>query len=804
MRFRIHIALAGFLLMAASLGAQVTVSGKVDHKSNLKGISGVEMLLDPLGEVTQTDREGRFSFSGIMPGTYQLKASSTRFMDVKQVIQVRDQDVEVDFTIDSLVYSLGPVEINDVGSSAAWMRSVDGMAIYASKKTELIRIDDLTANLATNNARQTFSRVPGLNIWESDGGGLQLGIGGRGLNPNRTSNFNTRQNGYDIAADALGYPESYYTPPTEALERIEVVRGAASLQYGTQFGGVLNFVFREGPREKPFEFLSRQTVGSFGLFSSFNSVGGTVGKVNYYGFYQYKRGNGWRDNAGFNQHTAYGAINTALSSKVNIGVEVTTMHYLAQQPGGLTDAMFDRDPRQSIRDRNWFKVGWNLAAVTADFRLGDRTMLNVRNFGLLASRKALGFLGGINRTDPGTERDLIAGDFRNFGNETRLLHKYIAFKRPAALLVGARYYQGNTLSQQGLASSSDGPSFHLLNPENPERSDYVFPSRNISAFAEHLFNLNSRISFTPGLRYEFIKTASEGSYSERNYDLAGNLIFEQTIEDNRNMDRHLLLAGLGASYRFKNNIEWYGNFSQNYRAINFNDLRIVNPNFRVDENLQDERGYNLDMGLRGSVSDWLAFDMSVFFLRYRDRIGQVLQTDSTTFQYYRYRTNIADSRNIGFELYGEADLWKLIAGAKTKTRLALFTNLAWIDARYVDSDEPAFDGKFVEMAPPINLKTGVNFRWKKLSATWQWAWTAQHFTDATNAEITPNAVEGIIPAYDVMDLSAAYEWKRFKFEAGCNNLLNRAYFTRRAVGYPGPGIIPSDGRSFYFTLQVKI
>ena len=61
------------------------------------------------------------------------------------------------------------------------------------------------------------------------------------IDPNRTSNFNTRQNGYDISADVLGYPESYYTPASEALSEIQIVRGAASLQYGTQFGGLVNF-----------------------------------------------------------------------------------------------------------------------------------------------------------------------------------------------------------------------------------------------------------------------------------------------------------------------------------------------------------------------------------------------------------------------------------------------------------------------------------------------------------------------------------------------------------------------------------
>jgi Fe(3+) dicitrate transport protein len=67
----------------------------------------------------------------------------------------------------------------------------------------VVSVNKLTANKATNNARQIFAQVVGLTINESSDGGLQLSIG-RGLDPNRTSNFNTRQNGYDISADVLG------------------------------------------------------------------------------------------------------------------------------------------------------------------------------------------------------------------------------------------------------------------------------------------------------------------------------------------------------------------------------------------------------------------------------------------------------------------------------------------------------------------------------------------------------------------------------------------------------------------------
>ena len=76
--------------------------------------------------------------------------------------------------------------------------------------------------------------------------------------------------------------------------------------------------------------------------------------------------------------------------------------------------------------------------------------------------------------------------------------------------------------------------------------------------------------------------------------------------------------------------------------------------------------------------------------------------------------------------------------------------------------------------------------------------------DATNAETSPSAVEGLIPAYQILDISAGYTWKMLSLEASCNNVLNQMYFTRRAAAYPGPGIIPSDGRSFFVTLQVKI
>src|SRR5882724_8344626 len=208
----------------------------------------------------------------------------------------------------SQVKQLDTVTVRSGGtghSGLTRLRDVEGTSIYAGKKTEVIVMKDLVGNKATNNSRQVYAKVAGLNIWENDGAGIQLAIGGRGLSPNRVANFNTRQNGYDSSADALGYPESYYTPPAEALERIEIVHGAASLQYGTQFGGMINFKLNRGSDSEKLAVSTLLTGGSWGFFNTSTSVGGTVNNLNYYAFFQHKSGDGWRPNSAFNSNTGY-------------------------------------------------------------------------------------------------------------------------------------------------------------------------------------------------------------------------------------------------------------------------------------------------------------------------------------------------------------------------------------------------------------------------------------------------------------------------------------------------------------------
>ncbi|MDR8392497.1 TonB-dependent receptor [Aliifodinibius sp. S!AR15-10] len=761
----------------------------------------------------KTGSKGRYRIDGIEPGRYTVTAFYPGKKITSRDVIIKDTDLVLNLELALLEGALEAVTVEDVSQETfgiTRMRSVEGVTINESKKNEVVVVDDIAANLATNNSRQVFAKVAGLNIWQSDGAGVQLGIGGRGLSPNRSSNFNTRQNGYDIAADALGYPESYYTPPVRALKRIEIVRGAASLQYGTQFGGLLNFVFKDGPENEFFEFNSNQTVGSYGLLTSFNSIGGSKGKANYYGFFQYKKSNGWRPNSELDQHTGYASVQYKVAPKLTINPEYTRMYYLAQQPGGLTDAQFEEDPTQSNRERNWFRVNWNLFAIKADYRFSSRTRLNTRFFGLVAGRDAVGNLERIDRLDFGGPRNLLKDDFRNWGNETRLIHRYSLLGQISVFLVGTRFYNGFTHRRQGLGTDGSDPDFSYLNSDNLNGSDFDLPSRNRSVFVENIFNITPNISITPGVRFEYIRTEADGYYRNLVKDLAGNILVDERILEQRKRERSFVFFGIGASYKSNKNFEIYTNYSQNYRAMNFNDIRVDIGSLEVDPNIKDERGFNVDLGIRGSKDTFFNYDLSLFHLSYEDRIGTVLKTEPNpkfnglVDRTFRYRTNVADAKIYGLETFAEVNLYRLWAGESTSTRLSLFSNLALITSEYAESETSGIEGNEVELVPKVNFKTGVTFGKDNFEATYQFSYVGEHYSDATNARQTPTAIEGIIPAYHVMDLSAKYSHEWFSVEAGVNNLNNHYYFTRRATGYPGPGIIPSKGRSFYLTLGVSL
>ncbi|MGD1947793.1 MAG: TonB-dependent receptor family protein, partial [Croceivirga sp.] len=372
----------------------------------------------------------------------------------------------------------------------------------------------------------------------------------------------------------------------------------------------------------------------------------------------------------------------------------------------------------------------------------------------------------------------------------------------------------------GPGSTALGPDFSFATDDFPNyerQSQFDFPNLNLAFFGENIFNLSKPFSLPPGFRFEYFKSECEGSFRNIVLDLAGNTLLHEEIPDNRTFERNFLLLGLGASFKPFTALEVYGNFSQNYRSVTFSDIRVVNPSFQIDPNISDEDGFTADLGFRGRLKNTLTYDVSAFGLLYDNRLGEILKNETSinvigeeieTGRVVRFRGNIGTAFIYGMESFADVNVKQIVFPNAEKAKLNFFVNLALTNSEYIESEQNNVEGNQVEFIPDVNLKTGLSFGYGNLLGSLQYTYLSEQFTDATNApqDINDNqrGIEGTIPAYDIMDLSLSYSWKMLKLEAGINNLLDNSYFTRRATGYPGPGIIPAEPRTFYTTLQLKL
>lgn len=684
------------------------------------------------------------------------------------------------------------------------MPEVVGTNIYAGKKNALIVLDNVQGNVVTNNMRQVMAKVPGIHVWESDPSGIQIGIAARGLSPNRSWEFNIRQNGYDIAADPFGYPEAYYNPQLQGVQRIEVVRGAGSLQYGPQFGGLVNYILRNGSDiKKPFEFETQQTVGSNSLFNSYNAIGGRKGKVHYYGFFDHRNGDGWRPNSAYHTNAGFGTVTYYITPKFSLTAEVMHSHIRSQQAGGLTDSLLYADAQQSFRARNWFDITWTTPALIANYQINPSTRWNTKFFATIGDRNSVGFMQPITTKDSinastlnYNNRDVLLDEYRNYAVESRIITDYRMGSNTNSLSAGIRLYTGST-HRRSSNKGTTGTGYDISIAGDWQR-DITFESRNAAVFAENIFRFG-KLLIVPGVRYEWLEGSASGL---NNTSPTGEKTYLQDVT----RARSFILAGIGTEYHVTPSTELYANFTQSYRPLQFANLQAPPTTDVIDPELEDSKGYNVDLGYRGKVKNYLQFDVSTFFLQYDNRVGTVnVSNPGGTPAQYRLVTNVGASTSKGIESYVEFHPLKA-AKKGIKTDLHVFGSYSYTDAAYSDDHKDASTkGKKVENAPMHIFRGGITAGYKNVLLTGQYSYVGETYSDANNTvAASSNGNTGLIPSYNVVDLTATYKFSpNLNLKAGINNLFDERYFTRRAGGYPGPGALPADGRTFFISVGAK-
>jgi Fe(3+) dicitrate transport protein len=779
-------------LLAQTL-TQGSLEGRVSGSAGPLG--GATVRLDGTGYLGTTDSTGRYRLVDLPAGTYAVTVMAEGYVPRRDTVPVSALEVaRLDLTLAPRIQRLKDVSVTGAANdlkSAARLPDVRGGEVFAGKKTEVVRLDSLDVNTVQNVARQVLGRVPGLTVSETEGQGFPSnGIGFRGLNPTQSIEINVRQNGYNIAADPYGYPEAYFIPPAEAVERVELVRGASSLGYGSQFGGMVNYVLRDGVEGSRPVLRSRVTGASFNTYDGFADVAGGTSRVTYYGFAQYRGSDGWRPNSDGRQVSAFGRVRWRAGDRFRVGLEYTLFRNRIHMPGGLTDEAFGRDPRTSYRTRNWLGSPWNLLALTGQYLLSPNASITTTVWGSLSQRYLVwrnedGGAGALDAIDPATQsfvpREVEREKFTNLTAESRLAYSFPLLGRTGTLAAGIRAFTGRMHRQEG-GPGSTGSDFDLALYGGPYEKDVSFYNTNVSAHVEQLVRLGE-LTVTPGIRIEYLHSAASG--------------YTDTTFTPLTRNRTFALPGLAAQLRTSATSELYGSVARSYRPIDYSSLTPFASVSRIDPKLADPSGYSSDLGWRGRVADSaVAFDVSLFQIHYGKRIGLVSGTDPDGTP-YTLRTNVGTSVHRGIETYVELHALPLLGASPRWGALSVFDAFAYTDAKYTDGE---FAGNRVEYAPRLVNRTGVTYARGGFSGTLQLSSVGQAFGDANNTVTSADANVGVIPAYHVLDLSTRLRLtRRYQLSAGANNLADAAYFTRRTDEYPGPGIIPSPGRSFYLS-----
>jgi Fe(3+) dicitrate transport protein len=671
--------------------------------------------------------------------------------------------------------------------------------IWAGKKNEVINLQVTDANIAEKSPRQIFARVPGVFVYDMDGTGNQINISTRGLDPHRGWEFNIRKNGVITNTDMYGYPASHFTLPMEAVERIEMVRGTGALQYGQQFGGMLNYVLKQPDTTRTLGFETVNTVGSFGLLSTYNAVSGKVGKLEYYAYYSQRGADGYRDDSRTDFKGQSAMLRYRPSKQLSLTAEFSHSDYQIQLAGPLNDSMFHENPRQSTRSRNYYSPDIYVPSISLDWALGEHSQLKWTTSAIYGSRSSAMFdkpATTVDAIDPNTNtyanRQVDIDNYHSHTSELRFLHNYNLGKIGGTLAAGVQYIH-NDLHRRQQGKGTTGTDFDLTVVDGKFGRDMHFKTQNLAFFAENLFQITDRFSVSPGVRVESGKSKMSGYISYLPDDEVPNSIEHQ-----------FPLFGVNTEYKLGELQSVYAGWSQAYRPVIFKDIVPSSLLEKSDKNLEDAKGYNLEAGWRGTAGNF-RWDIGVFRMQYNNRLGnQAVQEDST---FYVFRTNIGNSVTTGVELFGEYNL--RLGGA---WRASVFNSTAYMDAQYEDAairvgnDNVDISGNRVESVPKWISRTGLTVKYKTASLTALYSYTAESFADPLNTvEPSSTGAVGLVPSYGLLDLNATWRITgNVSLRMSLSNVLDNQYFTKRPSFYPGPGIWPSDGRSANLSVGVRL
>jgi len=644
--------------------------------------------------------------------------------------------------------------------------------IYAGKKTTVVEFGEVP-QVNNNNYRQAFSELPGLLVTEMTIPS-QVNLNYRGVgDPHESEYLLTLKDGIPIVSDWFGYSTVYYTPPLEAVQRVDFVRGGSSLLYGPQPGPVLNYVTYRPPLDKKFTAKSQHIGGSYDLYSTYNQVAGTVERLGYLAYYHHRQADGPRDNSDYCVDT--GSMKLLLDADRDSRWIFSMDAYESQsgEAGRLSLAQYraNRDFTRTPDDRIWIER--YVPSITYERDFSKDTLLEVKGWG--------GYQDRFSRRQSGAGANLDRQEFNFGGLDARMRHFYEAWDNSHAFTGGfVTYFSDSPRSREFGATTGSTSGADVFDLDR--HTCYG------ALFAENQFRFG-RLGVIPSFRLELIAMDVEENF---NTAVTRSLIDDEYLSA-------VPLGGMGLTFDLDDNNQTYANFSAGYRPKEYDDL--ANPTSNTQQppsDLDESIVYNYEIGVRGTPAPWFVYDTSFFYIDYDNWIETATLAGGNT-----ERSNSGHAEFYGWEGGAKADLIGLIDSlahtecGKRLGQFEVFGNASLLEASVVDGNNKGNDPAY---APGYVVKTGAIYRLRdRAKIAMQGQFVGDHFWQDNNAAGSVGTKE--VSSYDVWDLTAEINVFRdtVTLLAGVNNIFDRDYYSR----VRGDGVEPALRRNFYAGVRIS-
>lgn len=785
-----------FLLAAASPAQQQRpqIAGSVVDASGAR-VPGAALRLRLLSSGAEwqgrADEHGQFHFDSPPPGECELEAQAAGFAVAVQrvryvsgVLEVRIELAPAGLREEMLVIA------ERVAGTAEGIERTPGAAEYlAGPRLRESRVF---------TTEEALRKISGVNTRGEEGFGLRPNIAVRGLSPTRSSQILLLEDGLPLAYAPYGDNASYYHPPIDRFDGVEVVKGGGQIAFGPRtVGAVVNYI-TPAPPDRTSGSVTL-TGGNRDYFNGHLRGGGTYLRTGVLFDYLRKQGDGARENLrhtldDFNVKTL-----TTINAQNLLGLRFSRYTEDSQVTySGLRQSEYQANPRGNPFRNDRFRIQRYGTSLRHSWSPSPNWVVTTAGYGTVFARNWWRQSSNSNQR-PNHAADPLCGGMANLnttcGNEGRL-RDYFTY--------GVESKARTTFWTRRVGHEADfGARIHFENQDRLQKNGPLPTSRDGVIVEDNLRTTRAFSVFfqdgvragawrlTPGVRVERIHYERTNRLANGGAGVSGK------------KDLTTVVPGFGVSYSPQARLTVFAGVHRGFAPPRVED--VISNSTGASLELDPELSWNYEAGVRAAATGWLRVEATFFRLDFENQIvpSSVAGGLGATL------TNAGQTLHQGLELATQLD-WRRAFGSRHS--FTWRTAYSWVPtARYEGerfSSVPGFatvsvSGNRLPYAPRNLLTTSVSYLnaggWNMLLEA---VYTGRQFADDLNTVAgTADGQRGVIPGAAVFNATLNYPVERLHATVfvTAKNLFDRIYIVDRTRGIlPGIPRLVQAGFSWRF------